>query len=139
MEYRLELVAVPVSDVDRAKEFYVDRMGFNLDVDHRPNDEFRVVQMTPPGSACSITVGVGIGDGEPGSLKGLHLVVADIEAARAHLVEHGVEASGVFHFGPEGRAVGPDPERGNYNSFVTFDDPDGNGWVLQEVNREANG
>ncbi len=139
MDMKLELVIVPVADVDRAKAFYVDRLGFHLDVDHRPNEQFRVVQMTPPGSACSITVGVGIGQGEPGSLRGLHLVVADIEAAHAHLVEHGVDASEVFHFEAGGRADGPDPERGSYNSFVSFDDPDGNGWVVQEVHREADG
>ena len=139
MDMKLELVQVPVADVDRAKAFYTEQCGFGLDVDHRAGPEFRVVQMTPPGSACSITVGVGIGAAEPGSVKGLHLVVTDIEAAHAHLVEHGVEVSGVFHFGPEGRADGPDPERGNYNSFATFDDPDGNGWVLQEVNRKADG
>jgi catechol 2,3-dioxygenase-like lactoylglutathione lyase family enzyme len=139
MDMKLELVIVPVADVDRAKAFYVDRLGFHLDVDHSPNAQFRVVQMTPPGSACSITVGVGIGAGEPGSVRGLHLVVADIEAAHAHLVEHGVDASEVFHFGADGRADGPDPQRGSYNSFVTFDDPDGNGWVVQEVHREAGG
>jgi catechol 2,3-dioxygenase-like lactoylglutathione lyase family enzyme len=141
MDMKLELVVLPVADVDRAKAFYVDRLGFHLDVDHQPNEQFRVVQMTPPGSACSITVGVGLGlgQGESGPVKGLHLVVADIEAAHAHLVEHGVEASGVFHFGPSGRADGPDPQRGSYNSFVTFDDPDGNGWLVQEVHREGDG
>src|SRR4051794_3789629 len=93
MDMKLELVVLPVADVDRAKAFYVDRLGFHLDVDHQPNEQFRVVQMTPPGSACSITVGVGLGlgQGESGPVKGLHLVVADIEAAHAHLVEHGVE------------------------------------------------
>ena len=139
MDMKLELIVLPVADVDRAKAFYVDRLGFHLDVDTRPNEQFRVVQMTPPGSACSITVGTGIGQGEPGSVKGLHLVVSDIEAAHAHLAERGVEASEVFHFGAEGRADGPDPQRGSYNSFVTFDDPDGNGWVVQEVHREADG
>jgi len=139
MDMKLELVIVPVTDVDRAKALYVDQLGFHLDVDHRPSEQFRVVQMTPPGSACSITVGVGIGGGEPGSVRGLHLVVSDIEAAHAYLLEHGVEASEVFHFGPDGRADGPDPGRGNYNSFITFDDPDGNGWVVQEVHRDADG
>jgi catechol 2,3-dioxygenase-like lactoylglutathione lyase family enzyme len=139
MDMKLELVVLPVADVDRAKAFYVDQLGFHLDVDHQPNERFRVVQMTPPGSACSITIGVGLGQGESGSVRGLHLVVADIEAAHAHLVAHGVEASGVFHFGPQGRTDGPDPQRGSYNSFVTFDDPDGNGWLLQEVHREGDG
>jgi catechol 2,3-dioxygenase-like lactoylglutathione lyase family enzyme len=139
MDMKLELVVLPVADVDRAKAFYVDRLGFHLDVDHQPNEQFRVVQMTPPGSACSITVGVGLGQGEAGPVRGLHLVVSDIEAAHADLVERGIEASGVFHFGAEGRADGPDPQRSSYNSFVTFDDPDGNGWVVQEVHREGDG
>jgi catechol 2,3-dioxygenase-like lactoylglutathione lyase family enzyme len=133
MDYKLELVLVPVSDVDRAKEFYTEKVGFNLDVDHRAGDEFRVVQMTPPGSACSISVGVGITDATPGSVTGLHLVVADIAAARVELVDRGVEVSDIFHFGPEGRASGPDPSRSKYNSFADFKDPDGNTWVLQEA------
>jgi catechol 2,3-dioxygenase-like lactoylglutathione lyase family enzyme len=139
MDMKLELIVIPVADVDRAKAFYVDQLGFHLDVDTSPGEQFRVVQMTPPGSACSITVGTGIGQGEPGSVKGLHLVVSDIEAARAHLAGHGVAASDVFHFGPAGRADGPDPQRSSYNSFVTFDDPDGNSWLLQEVHRGDGG
>jgi catechol 2,3-dioxygenase-like lactoylglutathione lyase family enzyme len=133
MEYRLELVILPVSDVDRAKAFYCDKLGFNLDVDHHPNEQFRVVQMTPTGSACSITIGKGVTPAEPGSVRGLHLVVTDIEVARAELVQRGVDISEVYHFGPEGQQPGPDPDRSNYNSFASFTDPDGNGWVLQEV------
>lgn len=133
MDYKLELVILPVSDVDRAKAFYCDRLGFALDVDHHPNEHFRVVQMTPPGSACSITVGKGVTTAEPGSVRGLHLVVTDIEAARVELVERGVDVTEVYHFGPEGQQPGPDPTRSDYNSFAAFTDPDGNSWVLQEV------
>jgi catechol 2,3-dioxygenase-like lactoylglutathione lyase family enzyme len=133
MDYKLELVLIPVSDVDRAKAFYVDKLGFNLDVDHQPNEEFRVVQMTPQGSECSITIGIGITKAKPGSYEGTHLIVKDIEAARAELVERGVEVSEVRHMGPEGWQPGPDPEHSDYNSFADFSDPDGNKWVLQEV------
>ncbi|HJS49713.1 MAG TPA: VOC family protein [Gaiellaceae bacterium] len=136
MDFKLELVLLPVSDVDRAKAFYTDNVGFALDVDHQPNDEFRVVQMTPPGSACSITIGIGITDAEPGTYRGTHLVVSDIEAARAELVERGVEVGEVRHFDREKGEwrPGPDPEHGDYMSFADFADPDGNTWVLQEVN-----
>jgi catechol 2,3-dioxygenase-like lactoylglutathione lyase family enzyme len=137
VDWKLELVIVPVSDVDRAKTFYTEKMGFNLDVDHRASDTFRVVQMTPPGSACSISVGMGISDAVPGSVRGLHLVVIDIEAARAELVGRGVEASEIFHFGASGQAPGPDPERRDYGSFLSFNDPDGNSWVVQEVGRSV--
>jgi catechol 2,3-dioxygenase-like lactoylglutathione lyase family enzyme len=116
MDWKLELVAVPVSDVDRAKTFYV-RAGFNADHDHQVNDELRFVQLTPPGSACSIALGTGIVDSAPGSAKGLQLVVSDIEAARAQLVERGIEVSDVQHF--------------DWGSFVFFSDPDGNGWSVQ--------
>ena len=132
MDWKLELVVVPVSDVDRAKAFY-EKLGFNLDVDHRAGDSFRVVQLTPPGSACSISIGVGITESTPGSIQGLHLVVTDIETARATLVEQGVDASEIFHFEASGRVSGPDPQRADYGSFVSFADPDGNGWVVQEV------
>jgi len=132
-ELKLELVLIPVTDVDRAKTFYVERLGFALDVDHQPNEEFRVVQMTPPGSACSITIGIGISDAEPGSYRGTHLVVTDIEAARAELVGRGVEVSEVRHMTPKGWQPGVDPEHQRYNSFADFADPDGNTWVLQEV------
>ena len=132
-ELKLELVLLPVADVDRAKAFYVEQLGFSLDVDHQPSEEFRVVQMTPPGSACSITIGIGITDAEPGSYRGTHLVVTDLEAARAELVGRGVEVSEIRHMTPEGWQPGADPEHARYNSFADFADPDGNTWVLQEV------
>ena len=137
MDFKLELVVVPVSDVDRAKEFYVDKLGFNVDVDHKAGDTFRVVQLTPPGSACSITIGTGVSQVTPGTYQGLHLVVTDIVAARAWLVERGVEASEPFHFGPEGQTTGVHPGRGNYETFVSLSDPDGNGWLVQEVGHNA--
>ncbi|HEX2025213.1 MAG TPA: glyoxalase superfamily protein [Actinomycetota bacterium] len=139
MDYRLELVLLPVADVDRAKDFYVNTVGFNLDVDHQPNEDFRVVQMTPPGSDCSITVGIGIGinDVQPGSYRGLHLVVADIEAARQELVGRGVEVSEIRHMSPQGWKPGPDREHTDYNSFADFADPDGNTWILQERRGKA--
>jgi catechol 2,3-dioxygenase-like lactoylglutathione lyase family enzyme len=135
VDYRFELLLLPVTDVDRAKSFYVDRLGFNLDVDHQPSEEFRVVQMTPQGSACSITIGIGLGltTATPGSYEGMHLVVTDIEAARAELVGRGVEVSEVRHMGPNGWEPGPDPAHADYNSFAEFRDPDGNRWILQEV------
>ena len=135
MDYKLELVLVPVSDVDRAKAFYSEQLGFRLDVDHRPNEEFRVVQLTPPGSACSVTIGVGITSSEPGSYRGMHLVVEDIDAARAELVGRGVEVSEIRHMTPQGWEPGPDPGHAEYASFADFADPDGNTWVLQEVRR----
>ena len=132
MDFKLELVLVPVKDVDRAKTFYVEKAGFHLDVDHRAGESFRVVQLTPPGSACSITIGTGITDAEPGSSRGLHLVVTDIVAARAELVALGLDVSDIEHLTPNGWVKGPDPERSDYNSFAHFSDPDGNTWVLQE-------
>ena len=132
MDFKLELVLLPVSDVDRAKTFYSENVGFNLDVDHRAGDEFRVVQLTPPGSACSIAFGVGITETAPGSVRGTHLVVTDIVAARAGLVERGVEVSEVRHMVSGAWVTGPDPERTDYNSFADFSDPEGNTWVLQE-------
>jgi predicted enzyme related to lactoylglutathione lyase len=119
MDYKLELVAVPVSDVDRAKAFYVEQAGFNADHDHRVSDELRFVQLTPPGSACSITIGTGITDAAAGSVKGLQLVVDDADAAHADLAGRGVEVSDVQDF-PWGR-------------FVFFSDPDGNGWAVQQI------
>jgi catechol 2,3-dioxygenase-like lactoylglutathione lyase family enzyme len=133
MEWKLELIVVPAADVDRSKAFYLEQVGFELLVDHRAGEDFRVVQMTPPGSACAIAV-----MRQPeraGGLLGLHLVVADIAAARAELVGRGVEVSGVFHFGQGGQQPGHDPQRRDYNSFVSFSDPDGNGWLVQEVKR----
>jgi catechol 2,3-dioxygenase-like lactoylglutathione lyase family enzyme len=135
MDYKLELVLLPVTDVDRARDFYVDKVGFNLDVDFSAGDDFRVVQLTPPGSACSISIGKGITDAAPGAVRGTHLVVADIEAARAELVGRGVDVGDVKHMGPEGWMPGPDPDRRDYGSFADFRDPDGNTWVLQEVRR----
>ena len=135
MDLKLELVLVPVSDVDRAKTFYTEKAGFNLDVDTAPAAGFRIVQLTPPGSACSITIGTGITDATPGSVRGTHLVVSDIVAARAELVERGVEVSEVRHFESGKWAPGPDPERRIYQSFADFSDPDGNTWVLQEARR----
>jgi catechol 2,3-dioxygenase-like lactoylglutathione lyase family enzyme len=132
VDFKLELVLIPVSDVDRAKAFYTEQAGFSLDVDHRAGEEFRVVQMTPPGSACSITIGIGITDAAPGSYRGTHLVVTDIEAARAELVKRGIDVSEIRHMGSSGWEPGPDPERRDYGSFADFKDPDGNSWVLQE-------
>ena len=129
MDWKLELVIVPVADVDRAKRFYSEQVGFAVDVDHRAGEGFRVVQLTPPGSSCSIAVGTGLGDMPPGSVKGLQLVVSDIEAARAELVEREVEVSEVRHVEDGVWADGPG---GNYNSFVFFSDPDGNAWAVQE-------
>ncbi len=133
MDFKLELIVVPVADVDRAKAFYQDQAGFRLDVDHSSGEDFRVVQLTPPGSGCSVALMKN--PTSAGSLQGLHLVVADIDAARAELVGRGTEASEVFHFEPTGQVPGPDPQRADYNSFLTFSDPDGNGWLVQEVKR----
>jgi catechol 2,3-dioxygenase-like lactoylglutathione lyase family enzyme len=123
MDMKLELVAIPVTDVDRAKSFYVDKVGFNPDHDHRVSDELRFVQLTPPGSACSIAIGQGVTDAEPGSVKGMQMVVDDIEAAHAHLTGRGVDVGDVQDF-PWGR-------------FVFFNDPDGNGWAVQQIVRPS--
>lgn len=138
MEYRLELVVVPVSDVDRAKAFY-ERCGFHLDSEHGGDAGFRVVQLSPPGSACAIAIGSGMPQAEPGTTKGLHLVVGDIEAAHADLTAKGIPVSEPFHFGAGGMTPGPDPERRSYNSFMQFPDPDGNVWLVQEVHRDGGG
>lgn len=133
MDWKLELIVVPASDVDRSKAFYLEQAGFELLVDHRAGEDFRVVQMTPHGSACAIAVMK-----QPeraGSLLGLHLIVPDIDAARAELAGRGVEVSEVFHFDEGGQQPGHDPARRDYNSFVSFNDPDGNGWLVQEVKR----
>ena len=129
MDWKLEVVVVPVSDVDRAKRFYSEQVGFVVDVDHRAGEGFRVVQLTPPGSACSISIGNGLVESPPGSLKGLQLVVPDIEAARTALLERGVEVSKVRH-SEEG--VWLDGPGGPWNSFIFFNDPDGNAWTVQE-------
>jgi predicted enzyme related to lactoylglutathione lyase len=121
MDWKLELVAIPVTDVDRAKAFYVDQVGFNDDHDHKVSDELRFVQLTPPGSACSITIGIGVTDAEPGSVRGMQMVVSDIEAAHDELAGRGVDVSEVQDF-PWGR-------------FVFFSDPDGNKWAVQQIQR----
>ena len=121
MDWKLELVAVPVTDVDRAKRFYAEQVGFNADLDHQVSPELRFVQLTPPGSACSITVGTGITDAQPGSVSGLQMVVDDIQAARAHLVDGGVDVSEVQEF--------------PWGLFVFFNDPDGNRWSVQQLVR----
>ena len=120
MDWKLELVPLPVADVDRAKVFYTERVGFHADHDHSTGEKFRVVQLTPPGSACSIVIGKGIVNTPPGSVQGLHLVVSDIQAARAELVERGVEVSEIKDFG-------------GGISMAFFTDPDGNGWAVQEI------
>ncbi|SCL32552.1 hypothetical protein GA0070624_4506 [Micromonospora rhizosphaerae] len=134
MDWKLELVVVPVADVDRAKAFYLEQTGFRLDVDHRAGEDFRVVQLTPPGSACSIAL-MRRPDAA-GSLSGLHLVVRDIDTARSELVDRGVKPSEIFHFEEGGvQTPGPDPERRDYASFLSFSDPDNNEWLVQEVGR----
>jgi predicted enzyme related to lactoylglutathione lyase len=119
MDWKIELIAVPVSDVDRAKSFYVDQVGFNADHDHRVSDTMRFVQLTPPGSACSIAIGQGINPNEPGTAQGIQVVVADIEAAHKHLTDNGVEVT--------------DIDDQPFGSFVYFRDPDGNGWAVQQI------
>jgi catechol 2,3-dioxygenase-like lactoylglutathione lyase family enzyme len=140
VDMKLEVIVIPVSDVDRAKRFYAG-LGWRLDADFARDDGFRVIQFTPPGSPCSIIFGKGVTSAEPGSARGLHLIVSDVVAARAELTGRGVEVSEVFHdaggifhrAGQEGRVSGPDPERRSYASFASFSDPDGNGWLFQEV------
>jgi len=131
VDWKLELVVVPVSDVDRAKTFYTEQAGFDVQVDRRVSEDFRVVQLTPPGSACSIFLGAG--SSAPGSVQGLHLIVSDIDVARAELVGRGTDVSEIFHFDAGGQVSGPDPQRSDYGSFLSFSDPDGNGWLVQEV------
>jgi catechol 2,3-dioxygenase-like lactoylglutathione lyase family enzyme len=137
VDWTLELIVVPVAEIDRAKEFYVEKAGFGVLVDHRAGERFRVVQLLPRGSACAIALVTGNGGGTPGAVKGLHLVVADIEAARAELVDRGAEVSGFFHFGEGGQMPGTHPTRDDYGTFCSFDDPDGNMWLVQEVSSRA--
>lgn len=132
MDYKLEAIILPVTDVDRAKAFYSEQAGFVIDGDHGGTAEFRVVQLTPSGSACSIMVGTGISDAAPGSTRGLHLVVDDIVAAVAELSSRDVPVTAPRHMTAQGWVEGPDPQRSDYNSFAEFADPDGNVWVLQE-------
>jgi predicted enzyme related to lactoylglutathione lyase len=139
-EFRLEVVVVPVSDVDRARQFY-DGLGWRFDAEAAVEDGYRLMQFTPPGSGCSIIFGEGVTSAQPGSLQGLHLAVEDLDEARANLTARGVkvsepfhDATGVFHHaGSEGRVDGPAPGHRDYGSFASFSDPDGNGWVLQEI------
>lgn len=138
MKYRIEAITLPVADVDRARDFYV-KAGFNLDLDAEVGPGIRVVQLTPTGSDCSITFGTGMPQGEPGSYVNTYLVVADIEAAHAELRERGIEISDLFHFGEGGQTAGTDPKRGDYGTYATFTDPDGNSWLLQEVPSRASG
>jgi catechol 2,3-dioxygenase-like lactoylglutathione lyase family enzyme len=146
MDMKLEVLVLPVADVDRAKAFY-ERLGFRLDADFSTGPVFRVVQLTPPGSEASIIFGDGVSSAAPGSVQGLHLVVVDIDKARAELVDRGApvsepfhDAGGIFHHaGTAGRVAGVDPERRDYGSFASFSDPDGNGWVVQEVVQRAPG
>ena len=140
MDMKLEVVVLPVSDVDKAKDFY-QALGWRLDADLAKSEDFRVVQLTPPGSQCSIIFGAGLTSAAPGSADGLQLTVTDIEAARNELISHGAQvsevfhdASGVFHHaGTEERVSGPAPNHQSYGSFASFSDPDGNGWLLQEI------
>ena len=146
LDMKLEVVVIPVSDVDRAKNFYAG-LGWRLDADFATGDDFRVIQLTPPGSPCSIIFGKGLTLAVPGSAQGLHLIVSDVVAARAELVGRGVDVSEVFHDargvfhrgGREGRVSGPDPERRSYASFASFSDPDGNGWLFQEITERLPG
>ena len=140
MDMKLEVVVIPVSDVDRAKAFY-EKLGWRVDIDFVRDDEHRVVQFTPPGSEASFHIGKGITGAAPGSVQNVYLVVSDLEKARAELVGRGADVSEVFHFdgilGP--RVAGPDPNRGTYASFARFEDPDGNGWLLQEITKRLPG
>ena len=133
MDYKLELIVVPVTDMDRAKAFYGEQVGFHVDVDQRAGEDFRVIQLSPTGSACAIALMRGAE--RAGAVQGLHLCVEDVEAARADLAGRGVEISEPYHFGPQGQMPGVDPERRSYGSFASFEDPDGNGWLVQEVRR----
>jgi catechol 2,3-dioxygenase-like lactoylglutathione lyase family enzyme len=141
VDTKIEVAVIPVADADRSKEFYA-KLGWRLDADFPFNNGFRVVQFTPPGSGCSVQFGTKMTSAEPGSAQGLYLIVSDVAAARKHLVARGIEVSEVFHAGTpgaqfqtdgSGRISGPAPEHATYNSFATFRDPDGNGWLFQEI------
>lgn len=138
MDYRIQVITVPVSDVDQAVAFYVQKAGFALDVDYHPTNSFRVVQLTPPGSACSVQIGAGLTDAPPGSARNTYLIVNDLEAACRELADRGVSVTDVRHKAPVddwqgGWAPGVEPNRRDYASFADFADPDGNTWVLQEI------
>lgn len=138
MDGKIEVITIPVSDVDQALAFYTKQAGFSLDVDYHPADNFRVVQLTPPDSACSVQIGTGLTDAAPGSVRSTYLAVTDIEAARDELTARGVKVSGIRHKSPiddwkGGWEPGADPERRDYASFADFADPDGNTWVIQEI------
>jgi catechol 2,3-dioxygenase-like lactoylglutathione lyase family enzyme len=145
IDMKLEVVVVPVSDIDRAKRFYSD-LGWRLDIDYVPGDDYRVIQFTPPASGCSVIFGKNVTTAQPGSMKGLHLIVSDVQAARDELVHRGInvsppfhDASGIFHHADvKGLVSGANPQRKSYASFASFSDPDGNGWVLQEVMARRN-
>ena len=137
VKFSVEVITLPVSDVDRALRFYVDQVGFTPDVDYSPNNAFRIVQLTPPGSSCSIQIGRGLTDAPAGSVRNVYLVVTDLKAARSRLLERGIEVSAIRHKVPidawdGGFAAGLDPAHSDYASFADFSDPDGNRWVLQE-------
>jgi catechol 2,3-dioxygenase-like lactoylglutathione lyase family enzyme len=145
VDMNLEVVLIPVSDVDRAKEFYRS-LGWRLDADVAAGDDFRLIQFTPPGAGCSVQFGTNLTSAAPGSAQGLYLIVSGIEAARDELVARGVEVSEVFHegtpgarFHDAGRVAGPSPEHSSYGSFASFSDPDGNGWLFQEVTKRLPG
>jgi catechol 2,3-dioxygenase-like lactoylglutathione lyase family enzyme len=138
MDYKIEVITVPVRDVERSLKFYTDQCGFHVDVDYSPNDTFRVVQLTPPGSACSVQLGLGLTDDEPGTCHNVLLAVSDLEAATLELIGRGINVENVRHKSPvqdwQGdTTAGQDPERRDYASFATFADPDGNTWTLQEI------
>jgi catechol 2,3-dioxygenase-like lactoylglutathione lyase family enzyme len=142
MDYKVAVITLAVSDVDQALAFYTQRAGFALDVDYHPVSGFRVVQLTPPGSPCSVQIGAGLTDATPGSTRATFLVVTDIEAAHAELTARGVKVSGIRHKSPVeewkgGFEPGVDPQRRDYASFADFADPDGNTWVLQEIGHRA--
>jgi predicted enzyme related to lactoylglutathione lyase len=136
LRFAIEAITLPVSDVNRAKAFY-EQAGWHLDVDTQPAPGMRVVQFTPPGSGCSITFGTGMPQSVPGSYVNTYLVVADIEPAHRDLRERGIDISDIFHFGAEGQMPGADPSRGDFRSYASFSDPDGNSWLLQEVPSRA--
>ena len=149
MDLKLEVIVVPVSDVDRAKRFY-EKLGFRLDIDYVANEDDRVIQFTPPGSAASIIFGKGVTSAQPGSIDGPVLAVYDFDATRREILSHGIEVSevfhdaarglsGGFHAGTDGRAPGPDQQRRSYGSYASFSDPDGNGWLLQEIKERLPG